>query len=628
MKTKLLFATLLVACTALFVGCAPEQSELSIDSLKESARVSGRIVYDAGVDINSENAYMVNRTVPASERVVYVEVPYSQYGVATNESSKIFETVTDSAGFFSIDIPTIPAGINEFTVRMQEFTTIRSEYEKMENNAPVFDTKLHRYTYENKFTETLKPGTVYNVPNDKQFADYEAIEIEELDETITLKGKINIAYEKEFRQGDYNKLANATVVFTALYNIEGQGMMAFEFGTVTDAEGNYSVTLPLESYEKGFDGLSVQVKGIGQTYKHFYAVGKSVDIPGAYVGENIWYSEYGFTDIIEGMEYRMPEMFLKFTPNYNNGLTEGITPSTYVENLAGWERYDGFTQYQTVTGQVLLATETEYGIGTYSNPTQEAVVYIDYKETDPDAVRKSKEVYVNTDKDGKFSFSVPVKDMQEKLTVSIEPNQPGTEITHYLADKSITLDGKYTQKIAAIKELGAKWYDAGRMYFTFDPVLAGDIKVEWNPNLAGWYKAGADYYEYESEAEVTATINIAFESEYKKGEYKKADAVIAEFSVGGQKYAAPVANGKVSMTIYTQNETSEPYVVCTGITKYEKKFIHYTSADDVVIFTGYYDEARHEDTLDERAAWNKLGTVNVNFTPENPDYTWDPTLWK
>lgn len=630
MKTNRLFLAALAAITVLFAGCRPEQSELDIESLNTKARISGTIVYDAGVDINSDNAYMVNRIVPAAERTVYVEIPYSEFSNTTandkNESSKIYECVTDSAGNFTIEVPTTPKGINNVTVRMQEFVTARSEYKKMENNAPVFETKLYRYEWDNGGkTLSLKPGSNSIIDEANQHCTFELVEVDGLDETITFKGTMNAAYETEFRTGAYKKLANTTIVFTAKYT----GIKdAIEFGTVTDDQGNYTITLPIENYEEGFESLSVRAKGAGAGYKHFYEVGKSIDLNGAYEKTNVLNGKM-LTEIIEGMEYRMPEQFLMFSPNYNNGLTDGVVPSTWPElaagyTLAGWERYDGFTQTQAIKGQALMATESAFGVGTFGNPKQEALIAIKYPGSDIRGRETGgiKYLYVPTDKSGNFSVEVPVADKQETLPVMFVNEYEDQDMTHYLSDgKSIKIDGKYNATNDVVKELGTEWYEIGKVYYLFSPDAQTD-EMEWNGNLAGWRAADADYHNWETAVKITGDVKLPYESAMGVGAYKAADGVLANISVQigddySKTYATLVKGGKIDMTLMVDAPSTVALVSVARIAKEEKAFKHFDINGKESVIAGNYTAA-YALAQDKRENWNELGDIYCTFTPNTP----------
>ena len=615
---KLFFAALTFAIGALiFYGCRPEQSEFDLSTLTEKATISGQIVYDAGVDTTA-NAYTINMIKPASERVVYVEIPYASYK-AGSDGVKRYETITDAEGYYTIEVPTTPDGIENVQIRMQEFTAYRSEYKKMEAGKPVFETKLYRFSYE-PAPFTLNPGSMEFMKESDKACSYTLVDLEGFEESITLKGNIQLAQEVGFRQGVYTPAANATVEFVASYSGVTDELT---FGTTTDASGNYSITLPLKSYEEGFQNLSASVRGMGQNYTHYNAVESTMKLSGAYKSADIL-SNISATDIIEGMDYEMETMYMKFQPGYNGltNSTDGVRPSTWAENLAGWEKYDGFTETKTVTGRYLLAVESGFGVGTYANPRQEAKVVIEYPGNDNRGMEKV--VYVNTDAEGNFSFEVPVKDAEESLSVSFASLGNTILFDHYmLPDKMVKLEGKYQTEVAEMKELATLWNEMGTAYYAFTPTPSADLdEMQWSGNLAGWKQATALENEYEGTQVVTANVWIPVETALGVGEYKNANNLLVEFSVDGETYVAPVINGAVNMTVYTQNNSSEPNVSVTSATLKEKNFKHFEVGGKEKILVGKY-ATYYSTPADKREAWNQLGDVYLKFTPDNAPDNWD-----
>lgn len=624
MRNKL---ALFAAVSALaFAGCKPEQSELDFNSLTEKAIVSGQIVYDAGVDTTSTDGYQVNHIKPVAQQPVYVEIPYSAFKTGA-QGYKRFETQTDSKGRYSIEVPTKPAGIDQVQIRMQEFTAYKAEYLKMENGKPVFETHLYSYSYE-PAAFTLKPGSIEFFDETEIRCTPTKVSLDELKESITLTGNIQLAEEAGYRKGVYRPATNMTVEFTAQYDgiqeANSTNLKQFTFGTTTDAQGNYTIKLPLKSYEDGFASLKATVKNTGKEYTHYTAPNSTMALNGYYKGEDILASSQAITNIVEGMGYEMPTMYLKFTPGFNNNLTIPTTPSTWTNNLAGWERYDGFNEYKTVTGKYLFGIEKSFGIGGWSNPMQEAYLTITY----PTGSRESKSVYVNTDAEGNFSFDIPVKDATEAITLAYTAINDTKQHTHFLADGSTKVFiGKYNTSITTIKEIGAEWNNMGETYYTFQPTGLSAVELsalQWNKDLAGWKKDK----DKETVATLTANVYIPVETAYAEGKYVAANGYIMTITANSVSYAAPVINGKFSVDILTTNVTEEPTITWSsapieGIKDY-KHFAEY--GKDPRILPGQYTRYQWigENEAD-RTAWNELGDVYYNFVPQATPDNW--TAW-
>lgn len=620
MKRFNLFATLLAILSFAFFACErPEQSEMDLSNLTDTATISGTLVYDAGVDTaGSADQYVINQFKPVANRTVFVEVPYSSYNFNNEqEGSKIFETTTDAQGNFSIEIPTTSNGLRNVTIRMQEFTAYRSEYKKMEGSSPVFETDMYRYTWV-KENVTLKPGAIEFMKEDDRVCQFEKVSLDELKETITLVGNIQLAYESGFRKGIYKAAANATVEFEAEYPEGFDGVLTA--GTVTDAQGNYRITLPLKSYKDGFKSLKVKVLGlVGDPYVHYSTATDKQTLAGAYVAENIL-SVYGIGDIIEGMEHKMKTMYLRFTPGYTNDLANSVSPSTYADNLVGWEKYDGYTEKVTISGKYLLATSNGYGLGTYANTLGEGVFYVNYGDS-----RGYKYLLAPVNADGTFSFELPVTDKEAKFEEITSAYYIDKEYryTHYKNEKeTIEIDGTYSI-YKEVKEFGAEWNDLGTTYLKFNPsstISSEQLNdIDWNPYLAGWV------IDLDKKEKATITANLYFPTETKfgVGSYVAANSRIFTVEANGLYYAAPIKNGKFQVEIPVKN-SNEQFDVNFGSFEIDavNDYVHYTSAkgEKQTLNGRYVKRAWIGEDKSDRKAWNELGDIYFKFVP---DVTYD-----
>lgn len=474
----LLSAVIAMSSWLAFTGCNPEQSELSLDSITEKASVSGVFVYDAGVNM-SDTIYTVSNYAPAAGHTVYLEIPYSEYwgengnsssssstttSAQGNKGNKVYETVTDEAGQWSFEVPTVSEGI-QATVRIQDFRRLRSEYVKMNGSTPEFKTSLYEYACDT--TVSLRPGSVKVLNIDLEGT--EVSDFEGFNQRITLKGTLLQAYESDYREGAYKPAANMAINFEVTYK---DMTTPVTFGATTNELGQYSLALPLRSYEEGFQSLKITPKETIMSYEHFTAPGTSVQLEGKYeVEANI--SRGALKDFAE-QEYTMADMYMKFNPEYNDGFNTTTKPATWPEDgttLAGWLHTDSDKpQTETVTGKYLLAMETAFCKGNYANPYQEACFDIQYST-------EKKTVYVNTDAEGNFSFELPVKNGE---TPTITPAAFNKEIPHYLASgETEKLSGSFSERISIDK---GEWNELGTIYNKFTPKNATD----WHENLSGW----------------------------------------------------------------------------------------------------------------------------------------------
>ena len=213
MKQKLFGAASLVAFILFGASCSnQEQSEFNLDSVKQQVTISATVTYSTGVDVNATSYSIVN-SKPAAGRRVFIEVPYAQYSAAAAAGNKIFETVTDENGKFSITIPTKSTGITG-TIRMEEFTDVYRTYEKMDaDGKPVFKSELRNYDFTYNFApNALKPGGL-QFPEELVY-NSKKIDVDQFSNNVTMTGKVNLAYETGFRKGAFKAASKATVEFT------------------------------------------------------------------------------------------------------------------------------------------------------------------------------------------------------------------------------------------------------------------------------------------------------------------------------------------------------------------------------------------------------------------------------
>ena len=319
MKQKLFGAASLVAFILFGASCSKqEQSEFNLGSVKQEVTISATVTYSTGVDVNA-TSYSIINSKPAAGRKVFIEVPYAQYGNAAAVGNKIFETVTDEAGKFSITIPTKSTGINA-TIRMEEFTDVYRTYEKMgADGKPVFKSELRNYSF-SVAANALMPGA-FRFPEEIVYAS-EKIDVDQFANEVTMTGKVNLAYETGFRKGAFKAADKATVEFTVIYDYGTTAALELKFGTVTDAQGNYSITLPVKSLADGFHITGLKVLGIGDSqFTHFDSDTTSVKVYGAYelmnFGNTAGVGGLNFANIIDGVTYNLGAQNLLFTPYYN-----------------------------------------------------------------------------------------------------------------------------------------------------------------------------------------------------------------------------------------------------------------------------------------------------------------------
>jgi hypothetical protein len=591
-----------------FAGCTEEQSELSLESINQFVTISGSVMYNTGVDTTSTD-YTLEVMKPAVGRKVFVEVRFADYkpGAVGN---KIFETMIDSAGNFSIQIPTTTTGVTA-NIRMEEFTSYFSEYVKMEGGKPVFKTRLRKFDSAIPPLAGLKPGA-YSFPTHISYNSAE-IDMEGYNEKITLTGNVQLAYETSYRTGAYKPAASGTVELEVVYDPLGTPLV-LTFGTTADAAGNYSVTIPLKSFKEGFRINKVSVLGVGQsTYVHYNKPGQSVTLNGAYQTTLAAGFPVTLTNILENIPHSLGKQFLKFTPNFNNGLPAENAPETWSDDLAGWEKYPGYDATVTLTGKYYLAQETAFATGTYNTAVRTVKVNVVYGSM------PAKTVLAATQADGSFSIDLPALNSSNIYAVTVLAPDESTFVHYKSATESITVRGTYNL-YKNIKTDTPQWNELGDYYFKFAPTTA---PATWHANLAGWVKIK----DHNLSANVTGRVYQAKETAFATGTYEAAAGRVISINAGGNVYEAPVASdGTLSIAVPIENNGDELAVTLntatiTGI----KDFVHFNKggANDTRVLAGSFAATQLKAAT---AKWNELGDIYFKFTPSSAPATWQADL--
>ena len=616
MKQKLYGAAAMVAFILFGVSCSQEQSELSLSSVKQEVTISAKVTYDAGVeaDATKPSGYVIANAKPAAGRKVFIEIPYAQYktGAAGN---KIFETITDDEGLFSISIPTTTSGITA-SIRMEEFVATYNEFEKMVDGKPVFKSTPYNYSYTASYNG-LKPGAGQYPQKANITYNKTPIDPELYSENVTFKGQVNLAYETGFRKGAFKAADKATVEFKITYDPATAAAKTFTFGTTTDAQGNYVINLPLKSLSKGFQIDQIRVLGIGQNrFTHYTNDSTAIQVDGAYQVHNIRNTAMNFKDVIDGVTYDLGAKNLLFTPSFNDNVTTLSKPENWEDNLIGWAAgMDGFNESYsnnvTLTGNVYMPVLTSFGVGSYTTGVQTITI----KGTDATSPYFAGFTVI-TDKNGKFEVELPVKDDKDlaftvALTKEVQPftfiSSKGVETVYY--------KGSYKSPVN-IKAEDAKWYELGDYYFKYTP--DSDEKTsEWNANLIGWYRSNV----YKKEVPVTGKMLFAVEESYGKGTYVPQSRIVNVQTNETTKRTFAIktdANGSFAFNIPLKNENDQPSLSIVNAEYETNEYVHYNKPNESKLLVGKYtSKSTVYDSKDEKEAWNKLGTTYMYIKKSN-----------
>lgn len=165
MKLTKIFATFvgILALTCSLASCNDEeQSSLNIDDIPGKTTVIGHASYNAGYE-KFNDGWKNNQFVPAKGKKVFFYMQFSSLD-PNNSGSKIYETVTDNNGNYTIELPANNEGI-EYSIKLESFEATKTEKTVVPGSSPI----EYEYAAVDKFfiSQTIDI-TLYANVGDKQ----------------------------------------------------------------------------------------------------------------------------------------------------------------------------------------------------------------------------------------------------------------------------------------------------------------------------------------------------------------------------------------------------------------------------------------------------------------------------
>ena len=626
MKKQFVF---LAAAAIALIACKPQQSELSLDSIRDTATITGHLTYTIGQQSDS-TGYITELQIPAEGKTVYLDIPYASYSSGAS-GVKTFSGVVDSAGCYTLAIPVPAVGVSGAALRFGEFTAEQSLFQRMQNGEPVFEKRMCKFTVEVVPTlpDPLKPELMY--VKDLCYSRT-IIDMKEYAETATITGSLLLPYETNFRTGAYKPAADCQFEITIQdgedYAEVGPSATEFTYGTTTNAKGEFTIELPIKNLKKGFRvSNAVVTPKTETTFTHFVnETGKTEQLSGVYkLRENL--SLLTVSEVVAGVSCNIGARPLEFVPGYNNDITAPQTPATWQRNLAGWvfaeSQFANLQASATIKGAVALAAEKSFGVGEFVTTAQTVTLRGTESPFDQDFV-------VLTNADGSFELTIPAAQDGQHIggawTATL--NQPANiAFTHYAkADKQLLLrEGAYNQ-YQKVRPVDAAWNELGKTYYRFAPAPANTPDT-WCDDLAGWVVLP----DYEETATVKAKLQFPVETGYCVGAYKGASVramLTMNYPDGPLTFVAPVAADgtfQVNIPVKTANSTMN----ADNISLFDNKtdeFKHYL-ASKVEVLEGLYSLRNKIEA--ENGTWNNKWTIYYTFAPTSAatDYTTDLLGW-
>lgn len=173
MKLTKIFATFvgILALTCSLASCNDEeQSSLNIDDIPGKATVIGHVSYNAGYE-KFNDGWKDYQYVPAKGKKVFFYMQFSSLD-ASNSGSKVYETITDNNGDYTIELPANNEGI-EYSIKLESFEATKTERTVVPGSSPIeyeYEKVERFYSYSNSTGLTLyaNVGDKQNITIDPQ----------------------------------------------------------------------------------------------------------------------------------------------------------------------------------------------------------------------------------------------------------------------------------------------------------------------------------------------------------------------------------------------------------------------------------------------------------------------------
>lgn len=301
---KKIYFLMTALATFLLWSCSEDQSEVSMESFRNSATIQGKVTYSAGVDY-VDGKYLVGVTKGAAGKRLVVEVPLSAYG-SNNSGVKQFETMVGEDGSFSLSIPVPNSGISNATVRLDDFIETVKTFDKQENGQPVF--KETECVFNMSSSVNLRAGGL-EIRNFICQSTPIAV-ADTYKDYVPVKGSVVMQVEREYLRGEYVAAANKNLHLQVAYP-DGS---SFTFGLTTNASGDFTLNLPVKnSSVAGSYQFNVLPLSFGlEKFAHYEADDSRVLIDGYYQYRAVQTSLY--LNGVAGMSYELPTFDLNFIP--------------------------------------------------------------------------------------------------------------------------------------------------------------------------------------------------------------------------------------------------------------------------------------------------------------------------
>lgn len=252
----------------LATGCSKEQTSLSIDDIKGKAKIVGSLAYSEGQSY--ANGQFSELVKPAAGKRVFVKISNSSLdpnGKAQGYTT--YETVTDEAGEYEIEIPAVEKteGMSVI-VQPETFVGTRTLLATIDNGEPVFEQKEVVFEIAEQ-NITVKPN---DIEVKDLFYGFTERDIEEgFPTTVPLSVKVGLGIVESVNNQVYGAFAfqsGKSVMITVTYGMtENTSPLVRNYAATTDFNGEALFNIPAKSAQ--WDNANITVKAMPFTVSSF-----------------------------------------------------------------------------------------------------------------------------------------------------------------------------------------------------------------------------------------------------------------------------------------------------------------------------------------------------------------------
>lgn len=344
-KMKMFAAAAVIAMA--FVGCAKEETSMSINDLPGRAKVKGTVYYSNAqkyiAETEDADAMLKDLFVPKAEVKVLAKIANAAIsGDAKASGYTVFETVTDEQGGYELEIP-VPADGIEVELEALPFEGTKSTFDSLYRKQAQFSDKAG--VFENAWEEvTLNPNDIKNQDIKYAFSKKADTKLEEdADDNFkktTLRVNVYEGYYGSYYPSFTTSSSPIEVSISDGNNIDKflkteNGVAQFEITHTTKGDKEITVRVISNSYNTSLQVPYYEEGEIQGKYQQFYSTDEKWENKAiATVWENGFKEEQTFT-VSYNQSSKSVTVYMIFKPDRTNTDFNAAYSDRYYEEWVG-----------------------------------------------------------------------------------------------------------------------------------------------------------------------------------------------------------------------------------------------------------------------------------------------------